>query len=126
MTNMLQDGATWLSGQLKNSSGRVVTYRRGFRTVENLTATPYEQEAEVASAGGLNTVVTWYEWTIAAADLVIAGAVVEPQEGDQIIETLSGVTTTWEVMPVAKRKHFDWLDSSGILLKVRTKRAGRA
>lgn len=124
MTNLLQRGATWLGGKLKTVAGRSVTYRRGNRSV-TITATPQEQQAEVQGVGGVNTVVSWYDWTITASDLVLAGETVEPLEGDEIAETLNGVTIVWEVMPVAKMKHFDWADSSGILLKVRTKRTQR-
>lgn len=119
MTNLLQDAATWMAGQLKAAGGRVVQYRR-LGTVISITATPQQQMRLVTGDDGLVTDVAVDSWTVTAADLTLG----EPRPGDQIVETLSLEEIRYEVLPLATAPCFEWFDSSGIMLTVHTKRVG--
>lgn len=124
MTNLMQDGATWLGNRLKWHAGRTVTYRRSQGTV-SLVGCVTMNEYEVPNLDGLSTEVQSYDWTITAADLVIHGVQVTPQVGDQITETLNGTERIWEVLPVSQDKPcYEWLDTSGLLLLIHTKQVG--
>lgn len=47
MSNMLQDGATWLAGQLQDHVGRSVVLRRQGQAAAELTGTVVMHEYEV-------------------------------------------------------------------------------
>ena len=121
MPNLFQRSATWLGGKLQTAAGRAVTYRQGSRYV-SLTGVPYEQTGQVVDETGMLTTLTWMEWTLVADELVLNSEAVNPRSGDRITETLNGDANTWEVLPVAGKKEWDWCDTSGLLIKVRTKR----
>jgi hypothetical protein len=62
------------------------------------------------------------DWTFTASEMLINGVLVTPQQGDRIHETLNGVTVVYEGMPVGTRKPCEFLDTSGILLTVHSKK----
>src|SRR5262245_36281242 len=124
MSNLLQDAAVWLGDRLKESAGRQVTYARGGQESEPITGTVAKHEYEVVENDGSVTLVLAYDWTFTAADLVIAGSPVKPRSGDRIKETLNGEPIEFEVLPIGKLPYSEWLDTSGVLLLVHTKKVG--
>ena len=72
------------------------------------------------------TVVKSYDYTITAALLVLDGKVIEPREGDLIVETIAGAERTHEVVMLGDKPCFEWLDTGGILLLVHTQRINNA
>ena len=64
------------------------------------------------------------DWTFTAADLVIAGSPIKPRSGDRIKEKLNGEPIEFEVLPIGKLPCSEWLDTSGVLLLVHTKKVG--
>lgn len=87
-----------------------------------LTAVPREQTGQAIDESGVITTLTWMEWTLVASELVRNSIAVLPRSGDRIVETLNGDIVTWEVLPLAGKKEWDWCDTSGLLFTVRTKR----
>ena len=124
MTNLLQDSAVWLGDRLKESAGRQVTYARGVQQSNPITGTVAKHEYEVVENDGSVTLVLAYDWTFTAGDLVIAGSTVKPRSGDRIKETLNGEAIEFEVLPIGKLPCSEWLDTSGVLLLVHTKKVG--
>ena len=124
MTNMLQEAAVWLGDRLKESVGRQVTYARGAQESDLITGTVSQHQYEVVENDGSITLVTSYDWTFRASDLVIAGSPIKPRSGDRIKETLNGDAIEFEVLPIGKLPCSEWLDTSGILLLVHTKKVG--
>lgn len=117
----MQKSAAWLGDRLKTAGGRSVLYRRGNHVAE-LTATPQQYAATVVQ-DGQDIEIDAYAWTVTATDLLLNGEQVEPQEGDVIEERLNGKTVKWHVMPLGDNEQsWKWLDSSGVLLLIHTKR----
>lgn len=121
MTNILQDGAAWLGGQLKDHAGTSITYQRGVDTV-TITATATLHEYEVVDQDGLSTMVLSRDYLVHAADLVLGGAEIAPRAGDQITETIGGVACSFEVMPLGMKKEYEPVDKDGLLLLIHTKK----
>lgn len=121
MSNLLQDGVTWLSAKLKTAAGVTVKYYRGSSYVE-ITATPSLHEYEVVDEDGFATALTSRDYIITADDLVIATATTAPRPGDRIIESINGESRTFEVMPLAAGQAYEPLDKDGELITVHTKR----
>lgn len=126
MSNLLQDGATWLGEQLKQSAGRSVVYVRGTGQSDPITGTLSHLQQEVLDEDGLGTGTFLNDWTFTATDLVVNATQIEPRSGDRILETLNGVDVAYEVLPPApNRPVSEWADSSGILVIVHTKKVKR-
>ena len=69
--------------------------------------------------------VEWGErdYLIPAEFLVINGSPAQPQRGDRFTETLSGVSTTWEIMtPDNGEKAWRWADPQQTIYRVHCKR----
>jgi hypothetical protein len=111
----LSRGAAWLMDKLQASAGVAITYARNDVQSDPIIAVVSQTSYEVVDErSGLMTSVQSWDWTIKAADLTVT-----PWKGDRIITTSLG---TFEVLPLGKLPCFEWLDSSGLLLLVHTKR----
>ena len=124
MSNLLQYAAVWLGDRLKESAGRQVSYARGVQQSDPITGTVVQHQYEVVESDGSVTLVLAYDWTFTASDLVVAGNPIKPRSGDRIKETLNGEAIEFEVLPIGKLPCSEWLDTSGILLLVHTKKVG--
>jgi len=121
MTNMLQDGVTFLGGQLKDHCGLSIMYYRGQASV-SVTATASMHRYEILDTDGIVTVVTSRDYVVHAADLVIAGSTVTPRAGDTIKETIGSTVHTFEVMPLGAEAAYEPVDPDSVLLTVHTKK----
>lgn len=122
MSNLFQTSAAWLSDKLQQHAGRSVTYTTATGSVA-ITASPAMHEYTVTDVDtGVVTSVAGYDWIVEAAELVISGSQVEPNEDHTISETLDGVDYVYAVLPIGNRPCCEWLDSSGVMRLVRTKR----
>lgn len=123
MSNLLQNGAVWLAGQLKDHAGRsVVLSRKGATSSDPIIGTVAAVQYEVVDETGIVTLIKSFDWTFTAADVMLAGVQVEPRPGDRLAETLNGAAVQYEVMDLGKKPAVEWLDSSGIMLLVHTKK----
>ncbi|HUS38546.1 MAG TPA: hypothetical protein VMX74_03810 [Pirellulales bacterium] len=121
MTNMLQDGVAWLGGQLKNSAGLTVTYYRGAGSV-SITATATMHEFELVDSDGIITIAVARDYIVHAADLVISAVTITPRGGDRIVETINGLSQTFEVVPFGNQDEHEPVDPDSLLLTIHTKR----
>lgn len=122
MTDVLQTGTTWLASQLSSYASHEVTYVRGADSVA-ISASFGRTEMEIdGAAGQIRLSHTDRDFIIAAADLVLSGSQVEPQEGDEIQEIVNGITHTYEVMsPDGMEEVFRYCDASRVMLRIHTK-----
>ena len=120
MTTLLQDGVTWLGGQLKDTAGRSMTYRRGSNTVA-ITGVAKKIEYELMDDSGVLTSFIATDIDFVAEDLVIGGAEIAPRAGDTITETLRSVARTYEVLPIGSKKCWEPKDDSRLTITVHTK-----
>lgn len=125
MPNLTQRGATWLGGKLKTAGGRSVVYRRGAVISSPIVGTVGRHEYDVTDNDGITTTVVMDDWIFTATDLVLDAVQIEPRVGDYIEETLNGFTNQYQVLPVNDRPAWEWFDTSGILLRVHSKRVKR-
>ena len=116
MTNTLQDGATWLSGALKQSAGRVVDVNDGVNAVLGITATMALADYETLDDEGMPLTVRSFDWVFAAAD--VEGVAL--RAGTRVIEN-SGATI-YEIAPLSNRPAVEDNDTSGIMLLAHSKR----
>jgi hypothetical protein len=122
VTNLLQDGATWLGQQLKAVAGVTVTYTRGINAATGLTGTVTMARYETVDSEGFGVVALSRDYVLHAADLVVGGTMIVPRAGDQITETILGVAQTFEVMALGELRESEPLDTDGLMLLVHTKK----
>ncbi|MBN2584998.1 MAG: hypothetical protein JXL80_18195 [Planctomycetes bacterium] len=121
MTSAMQRAFAGAQAALRQSHGETVVYRRGETTVE-VRALEGRSGFEAADQNGAVVYVESRDWLIAAADLVLGEAVVEPQAGDTITVTRpDGKQHVYEVMPVGSESHFRISDNDGATLRIHTK-----
>jgi hypothetical protein len=99
MADLLQAGAAWLGGVLRDHASQSVTYRRGGGSVD-LTATIGQTRYEEARSDGLVEQHVAVDFLVAVGDLVIDGSPVTPVRGDRIDWTTGGTTRTYQVLPL--------------------------
>ena len=105
---------------IRGATGDPVVYRRGAQSVA-IVATCAPKQYQVSDAGGVIITYHCHEWLILAGDLVIAGAAVEPQRGDEIVETRAdGTVVTHGVMLIPGLNVYDSIEHD-LRYRVRTK-----
>lgn len=122
MTTLLQRGVTAFSSRIKTAAGRSVTITRQSNSTATITGACASNAYSEVGEDGLQTSVTYDDWTFTAADIVISSTTVEPRDGDVITETINGDTVKWEVLPLQNKPCTEWLDTTGTLLLVHTRR----
>lgn len=85
MSDMLQNGVAWLGALMKAHCSRTVSYQRASQSVE-LVACLGRTIFRVSDGRGGEIRVQMTDWIVDAADLVLDGEVVEPEEGDCIVD----------------------------------------
>lgn len=122
MTTLIQRGASWLGERLKTAAGRSVTLTRGVTVSSAITGWVASVEYEEVGDDGLTTSVRYDDWTFNADEVLLSAVQIVPRSGDVLTESLNGSTIKYEVLPLQNRPEVEWLDSSGILMTVHTKR----
>ena len=123
MADMLEQGAVWLAGMLKQHASRGVTYVRGAESVE-LSATLGQTTYEVADEFGTTVEAKATDFLLSAVDLVLAGAVALPEPGDQVRVTVGDEVHVFEVMDLGGVGHWRPSDPYGHTLRIHTKLVG--
>ena len=125
MPNLQQRGAAWLGSQLQTAAGQASTYRRrGSGGVEEfaIVGTWSEKVYDQVDQDGEVQQVLAYDWILVAADLDEIS--VSPRPGDQLVGTVAGSAVTFEIRPIGNLPAVEWADTSGILIRLHTKRVG--
>lgn len=89
---MLSSGAAWLAGQLHAAASSTVVFVRGASAVET-KATVGSSSFEAANQSGV--VERWEsrDFIVRTDDLPFG----EPQRGDKVVETINGISVTYDV-----------------------------
>lgn len=123
MSNLLQDGAIWLAGQLQDHAGRDVVLRRQGQAPIDLTGTVAMQQYDVVDEEtGIVLTVLSYDWVFTASEYKVGGVQVQPLPYDRLEEELAGSSIAFEIMGLGKKPCWEWLDTSGIMLLVHSKK----
>lgn len=121
MANMMQKAQQWLAEKQKAHNSVSIVYSRGDDTV-SLLATVGRTVFDVSDDYGAIIKRTSRDYLITAADLILAGAVAEPQRGDRIIETIGEAEHEFEVIgPGGDEPDWRYSDPFQILLRIHTK-----
>ena len=115
----MQRSASWLGEKINLAAGRSASIRQGSFVHSGLTASATMHEHEVIDGEGFLTKVLSYDWMFVAEDLP---ANFKFRNGDLIVETIDGVDTKYEVMPLGTKPCVEDMDTSGVLKVVHTKR----
>jgi hypothetical protein len=121
---MLRDGAAWLADQRRAFMSRTVTYQRGQDEVD-LPATIGQTVFNLTDEYGATIRHVTRDFLIAAEDLVIDGAFVEPRRGDRIRETTAGVTFVHEVIGMGGESAWRYSDRDRTTFRIHTKQIDR-
>ena len=114
----MQTAATWLGTKLKTPAGRTVTIRQGTASPKDITASSAsDREHDVVDTNGMLTKVITFTWTFVAADL----GNLTLRSGAEIVETIGGITSKYEVMSPGKGKDAVEYDDTKQLLYAHTK-----
>lgn len=115
---LMDRGAEWLADRLKTAGGRSVTYRPGNHPEVPITAVRHSGKFMVLDDAGVPTTDIRDEWIIKVEDL----GNVKPEKNHRIIETVNGVRTEYEVLPVGDDGKEYRLDDTGQIWTVYTQR----
>lgn len=126
MADMLQKGAAWLAGKLRDHVSREVVYVRGAgqsgeirRTMPaTVGRTRYEVTDEL---GGVRLEYTDRDFLIVTEEFRAGGLLEEPQEGDRVEEAVGGATLVYEVAPPPGRTAWRYDDPYRTMIRVHTK-----
>lgn len=116
MADLLENASAWLTEQRARFLSRQVVYGRGDDSVQ-IAATVGTTTFDVDD--GYGVVQTWQsrDYLVAAADLILGGAVTKPQRGDRITDN----GKVYEVMTPGKEDVFKPSDQYGLTLRIHTK-----
>jgi hypothetical protein len=108
MADLLETSSNWLGQMRKTHLSRTVVYSRNGETAPVL-ASKGKTHGEISTEEGLTIDASVQDWLIEAADLAVFD---EPEDGDRIIETVSGANVIWEVhSPGEPEPTWRWADS---------------
>jgi hypothetical protein len=110
---------------LRQTAGTTIKYQRGANWV-SLKAVPGVTTFEAVTPHNTVIELRSRDYTFAAADLVLAGSMVTPVKGDQIIEDTGTAYQTYEVMRPDGGAEQVWRyqDHGQTSIRVHTKLAG--
>ena len=120
MTDLLEQGATWLAEQRTEFASRPVVYRRAAESV-TLSATLGATTHEFEEVGGVLEQFTSRDFIVRASDLVLDGAAVTPQRNDRIEVTLNGTLSVYEVVAPTGMECWKWSDPYKQAYRIHTK-----
>ncbi len=105
MTDLLEQGASWLDRMRVKHASRTVLYGRGTESVE-VAATLGRTDYEVTDEYGATVRAVATDFLIAAEDLVLGGRVSLPAPGDSIRVTFGSDVLVFEVMDLGGSGHY--------------------
>lgn len=126
MTTLLDRGIQAHIRRMNRGAGRCVVYQRnigGILYAPNVIVWPGRAGFERTNQEQLVTVITADKgYLIEAAALYISGALVLPQKGDRIVETIHGQEFTFELMFDKGYPVWEFNDLTREILRLGTKR----
>jgi len=124
MTNLLEQGATWLDRQRHNHLTWTVVYQRGELSVQ-VQATAAQTQCRIIDEYGQAVWVTQRDYLIRTEDLILDGNEVLPQRGDRIRDTQRNKVFVYEVMgPGGGEPDWRYWDRHRRTLRIHTKHVG--
>ena len=120
MTDLLEQGASWLDDMRVKHMSRTVTYTRGGQSVE-LSATLGSTTYEIADEYGATVEAKATDFLVSADELILGDEKTFPETGDQIRVTRHDRTLVFEVMDLGGAGHWRPSDPYGKTLRIHAK-----
>lgn len=120
MSDLLQNGASWLASQLASSAAQTVTYSRAAQVV-TLSAWLGVTNLEIDEGSGIVEQFQSRDFIVRTADLALGGIPVEPKRADRITATIDGRVRTFEVNAPAGMDCWRAWDRHGQAYRIHTK-----
>ena len=120
MTDMLQNGQSWLADKLKTHASQLVAYQRDGLEAE-LPATIGRSTYEQDDGEGVITRSQVRDFLIDTTDLLLSAIGSLPRRGDRILETDGGTTFVFEVMALGGEPPWRYSDPFRLKLRIHTK-----
>lgn len=121
MATSFHSAALGLHRAAQASRGLAVTYSRG-ETTASVTAVPGRTVAITEDASGLTVRSVQRDWIVKAAALVLGGAAVLPEVGDQIRLTVADGVEVFEVQRLAGEPCYRPVDDLAAVLRIHTRK----
>lgn len=122
MGDLIRDGIEALQQIRRDVNSARVSLRRGDAAATNNVPARISIARQGAGNFDVNYVSRENDYVISAEDYIIAGSVVEPQDGDVIIDSSSGTALEYTLRPSGGVKSFEKSDNYGLAWRIHTKR----
>lgn len=124
MPNRMETAMGRLATRMLGRVGSTVTLKRGSTlTTPDVPTVLGNQLLKVTNDEGLQqTFRTDKDFFIRPAEYLIDGVAVEPERGDKIVETISGVEAVYELLPYGDEPIYRWADEFRTIYRIHTKR----
>jgi hypothetical protein len=119
MSDLIQEGADWLAGQLEGNASQSVTYSRGVDEVA-LDATVGSTDRESMDESGTSIKSKIRDYIIRTSKLILNENPILPERGDKIKQVVGTQTFTYEVIEIGGDKHYSPMDPAGTMLRIHT------
>jgi hypothetical protein len=117
MTDMLQNGLSWLEQQRSQFMAETVTYKSGDISLQ-INATPGKTHYQVNDDTGMSVAAEVMDFIVLAADLHLPDGV--PDSGD----TIQTARALYEVMYMAGDGYWRYSDPYGLAIRIHTRQIG--
>jgi hypothetical protein len=121
MADLIKTGQQWEASKRKAYRSATVSIKRGASTTTGVTAAIGSTRLVAADSNGVMFEERVRDYIIDVADYRISGVAVEPNENDRIIDSSSGTTLTFQVLPEPGGAEKRWSDPYGIAWRIHTK-----
>ena len=119
--DIFREAQTQLFDDLQAFAASEVAYRRGAESFTPL-ATKGVTGAERHDGDGMIINDEIRDWLINRDQMVLNGVAVEPEEGDEIVETdPQGVTNVWKVLPLVSDRCWRWSGPHNLRFRIHVK-----
>jgi hypothetical protein len=121
MSNFLREGRNWLADTREQELSDEVTYSRpalGSVVVQSMRG---ETVQDLEDESGFLIRAESRDFIIKRNQLRINDTLIEPEEGDEIIEERDGVTLTYEVASIGSEPHHRFADPFRLQYRIHTK-----
>jgi hypothetical protein len=124
MSDIIQEGISFLNGILKTMASQMVTYARGYDSVNVLATFGSKLLAISDDEGNIRMEWTDMDFSIACADLDFGSGVIKPQRGDIVYVTTTGNVQIFEVMAYGNEPPWRYYDPYQIRYLIHAKFVG--
>ncbi len=122
MGDIIKTGLAWLTGQLRAHAATLVTYERGYDSVDVLATFGPKLLKLDDGQGGVVMEWTDMDFLIRSTDLDFGDGPVEPERGDLITVSTAQDHQTFEASPYGGEPVYRYVDPHQSMIRIHAKR----